>query len=249
MQIDATDPFKVLNSAILQAKKRGMQKLAEQRADYLAKCLQGGAGKAHNMANADNLLPPLRSVIRETGEENKTNFVTDRCKVTEHHAKPWRAQWNADDPSFAQRLGANFQRLRKRFLPEAAEAARLFDGSATAIRTSLKIFLANTAIGADDLHPRLLADLPDIALEQLGLLFKSAIKNLSLPLQELINLLCLLGKKAGGSRVIAIMCTFYRALMKANGTEIREWDAAHGHMYDSALAGSSSLQAAVLRAF
>ena len=95
---------------------------------------------------------------------------------------------------------------------------------------SLKIFPANTAIGADDLHPRLLADLPDIALEQLGLLFKSAIKTLSLPLQELVNLLYLLGKKAGGSRVIAIMCTFYRCLMKANGTEIREWDAAHGHM-------------------
>ena len=44
------------------------------------------------------------------------------------------------------------------------------------------------------------------------------------------------------------MCSLYRCLMKANGTEIREWDAAHGHLYDSALAGSSSLQAAVLRA-
>ena len=64
----------------------------------------------------------------------------------------------------------------------------------------------------------------------------------------MVNLRCLLGKKAGGSRVIAIMCTYYRCLMKANGTDIREWDAAHGHMYDSALAGSSSLQAAVLRA-
>ena len=81
-----------------------------------------------------------------------------------------------------------------------------------------------------------------------GLLFKGAIQNLTLPLQELVNLLCLLGKKAGGSRVIAIMCFFYRCLMKAYGTEIREWDAAHGHLYDSALAGSSSLQAAVLRA-
>ena len=64
----------------------------------------------------------------------------------------------------------------------------------------------------------------------------------------LVNLLCLLGKKAGGSRVIAIMCTFFRCLMKANGSAIREWDLEHGHMYDSALAGCSSLQAAVLRA-
>ena len=93
-----------------------------------------------------------------------------------------------------------------------------------------------------------MADLPDIALDQLGLLFKSAINDLSLPLQVLVNLLCLLGKKTGGSRVIAIMCSFYRCLMKANGTAIREWDLEHGHRYDSALAGCSSLQAAVLRA-
>ena len=44
------------------------------------------------------------------------------------------------------------------------------------------------------------------------------------------------------------MCSFYRCLMKANGTAIREWDLEHGHRYDSALAGCSSLQAAVLRA-
>ena len=175
-------------------------------------------------------------------------FINDPLEVAKHYSAPWAKNWNANDPNFGNRLGGNFQRLRKKFLKEAATAADLFDGSATTIRKVLRMFPAGTAIGTDDLNFRLLADLPDVALEQLGLIFKSAIRNLTLPVQALANLLCLLGKKTGGSRVIAIMSSFYRALMKANGSNIREWDVAHGHIYDSALAGCSSLQAAVLRA-
>ena len=54
----------LMGSIIAQAKKRGKEKLATQRAEHLAKCLLGGAGKAHKMANADNLLPPLRLFIK-----------------------------------------------------------------------------------------------------------------------------------------------------------------------------------------
>ena len=116
------------------------------------------------------------------------------------------------------------------------------------IRGALKLFPGNTAIGANVLHFRALAELPDVALEQLGLLFKAAVANLSLPVQASVNLLCPLGKKTGGSRAIAIMCAFHRAHMKANGSAIREWDLEHGHMYDSALACRLSLRAAALRA-
>ena len=61
--IDATDVLALLNATVAQARKRGRTKLAEQRATHLANCLTGGAGKAHKMANADNLLPPLRLVV------------------------------------------------------------------------------------------------------------------------------------------------------------------------------------------
>ena len=44
------------------------------------------------------------------------------------------------------------------------------------------------------------------------------------------------------------MASFYRALMKFFCPQIRAWDAEKGSFYDSALAGSSSLRAAVLRA-
>ena len=48
--------------------------------------------------------------------------------------------------------------------------------------------------------------------------------------------------------MIAIMCSFYSELMKSVNPKIREWDLAEGHCYDSALAGNSSLRAAVMRA-
>ena len=44
------------------------------------------------------------------------------------------------------------------------------------------------------------------------------------------------------------MGSFYRQLILLQGPVIRDWDLEHGHRYDSALAGCSSLRAAVLRA-
>ena len=85
-------------------------------------------------------------------------------------------------------------------------------------------------------------------MSQLGALFKQAVSTLSLPQQSLLNIGARLGKKRGGCRVIAIMCSFYRELMKCLSPKLRDWDLAEGHRYDSALAGNSSLRAAVLRA-
>ena len=90
--------------------------------------------------------------------------------------------------------------------------------------------------------------MPDVALESLGNIFKRIVATLTIPGQELLNILTLLGKRLGGSRTIAIMASIYRAFMKHSGLTIREWDVTEGHHWDSALAGSSSLRAAVLRA-
>ena len=93
-----------------------------------------------------------------------------------------------------------------------------------------------------------MAELPDAALSTLGLIIKQAVATLTIPAQDLLNVLCLLGKTSGGSRTIALMSSIYRIMMKMAGEEIREWDAAYSHHWDSAIAGFSSLRAAVLRA-
>ena len=128
-------------------------------------------------------------------------------------------------------------------MEEAAELANNIDASADRVRSALNIFATSTTIGSDSLHLRRLAKLPDNALAQLGALFKQSIATLTVPVQEVLNILGLLGKKAGGPRTIAIMAYFYRALMKMLCPTVRKWAGGECHKHwDSALAGSSSLR-------
>ena len=123
------------------------------------------------------------------------------------------------------------------------------DASPDRVRGALVVFAATTAIGSDSLHLRRFANLPDNAMAQLGALFKQSVATLTVLVHELLNILGRLGKKAGGSRTIAIMASFYRALMKMLCPTMREWpkEECHKH-WDFAPAGSSSLRFAVLRA-
>ena len=74
-----------------------------------------------------------------------------------------------------------------------------------------------------------MAGLPDAALTTLGLIMKQVVATLTVPAQELFNVICLLGKKSGGSRTIALMSSIYMLMMKMAGEELREWDAAYSH--------------------
>ena len=71
--------------------------------------------------------------------------------------------------------------------------------SACKVRAALRMFSGTTATGGDHLHLRRMAQLPDAALEQLGMLFKQSSATLTDPIQDLLNILAMLGKKAGGS--------------------------------------------------
>ena len=87
-------------------------------------------------------------------------------------------------------------------MPDAIETAKLMDTGAATIISSLKMFLGTTSIGADDLNFRIMAELPDVALDQFGGLVRQAVRTLTLPAQPLLNTGCLLGKKLGGARVL-----------------------------------------------
>ena len=60
------------------------------------------------------------------------------------------------------------------------------------------IFSNSTAIGGDNFHLRRLANLPDVALEHMGMLFKQSLAALKVPMQDLFNIMVLLGKKQAG---------------------------------------------------
>ena len=69
------------------------------------------------------------------------------------------------------------------------------DTSAAKVRSALKNFSNKTATGCDHFHLRRLAELPDLALAQLGMMFKQSVASLTVPMQDLLNMLSLLGKK------------------------------------------------------
>ena len=67
------------------------------------------------------------------------------------------------------------------------------------------------------------------------------------PITILINIVVLLLKPTGGFRPIGLLSFLYALWVKARRFEVQEWDDEHAGFWDDAVAGSSSLQAALRR--
>ena len=175
--------------------------------DNVAKALINGAGPAHKRTAIDYALPPLRLTIGKTTEQGNV-FITNPIAVAHEHSTPWEKEWGGSHPDFQKEIVECFKKLRKDSLEGAAELAQSLDTSASKVRDALRVFSCTTATGCGHLNLRRMAKLPNNVPEQLGALFKQSIATLTVPMQELMNLLSLLGKKAGGSRTIAIWRPF-----------------------------------------
>ena len=88
------------------------------------------------------------------------------------HSLPWTGTWNAYSKIFDEEVVESFKALRLAALPEAKEAAKDIDDDPKIIRDSLKQFSPSIAIGADLVHLKRMASLPDVALKSLGAIFK-----------------------------------------------------------------------------
>ena len=148
----------------------------------------------HKMAKVDSALPPLKLVFKEE-VEGETVFISEPRTVAKMHTEPWATTWDAENALFDIGVAIFFQNLRKENLDNAKIAAEEMDTSAANMRATYNLFSKSTAIGSDKVGLKRLANLPDKALIALGLIFKQAVATLTLPVQELFNVLCLLGKK------------------------------------------------------
>ena len=113
-----------------------------------------------------------------------------------------------------------------------------------------KTFKKNTAIGADQMAFRDIANSPLEAIITLSELLIMIAMTQALPIQTLINIMSMLGKKSGYSRAIAIGCTIIRLLLTLLSCEWREWDAAHSNtpgVTDTAAPGTEAAKATVIR--
>jgi len=225
------------------ALQRGKDKIQNDFQEWLGRALLKGAGQAHKWDNLPNPLPPLQLVVRKG-----TELITDPIAVAKPHATPWKKEWESGDRAgFLEQIQA-IKSLRDEHLGGASDWADTVDVHPRNIRRACRSFPSKTAVGLDNLFFTDIALLPDAALRSLGNTLKQCMATLALPIQVLMQLMVLLGKKSGGSRTIAILATFYRLLMRILAPAISEWDVNTAGPWDSALRGNSALRAHIARA-
>ncbi len=230
---------KLLDRLVATATRRRVKQSAERFKAWVKNSLKEGGREAHRWTNAPNAMPPLRLAFKDATK----GFITDPIEVAAEHRRPWVAEWETGHQCLWAREVQTLVRLRASVREGARDWADAIDLSPPAIRRACKSFDIGTAIGVDDLEFDVIARLPDNGLRVLGVLLYDIFSTLALPVQALLNILALLGKKSGGARTIAIMPTIYRLALRIAGGEIRDWDVKVAAPCDSALRGSSSLRA------
>ena len=168
--------------------------------------MRGGSSGAHRYTNKPNAAVPRPPSLQDP--------LAQALEVSSPWAAKWHASSSADEvhPSWHEAIRA-IQALRA--LPQSQPRSReLFSDlfSLDRIRRVCKSFKQNTPLGSDALDFKRVAQLPDVALEEL----RSVLIAISLlrapPLQVFLILLSSIPKKLGGVRWIAVQSGDFRYL-------------------------------------
>ena len=208
---------------------RGSDRAREAWHKWVSKSIAGGAKRAHRWANAPNATIPL--ITSPLGRAP--------ADVACHHTNTWASQWQAGR---ADKVAAAFEavrELRERALAHPTHGAVVAQIVPSTVRQAAQRFRKGTCIGVDCVTFQDIEEASDESLEELCRIMRGVVMELATPLQIMLVLGSLLGKKLGGTRCIAICATFYRLLMAIMKADIRDWDSRVGLDGDSALPGRS----------
>jgi len=112
---------------------------------------------------------------------------------------------------------------------------------------AIKSIKKDTALGPDHLSPKELRRLPNEGVEALLHLYRQMEKGICVPEVFKQALVALLGKPGGGERPIALMPMLYRVWMRLRKNLVTGWDDKKHEFWDTAVKGSSPLQATYRR--
>ncbi len=194
---------------------------------WVAESIKGGARRAHRWSNAPNAAP--------------VDVVAPNCfepsQVVQYHTDKWAEKWLGNDAVKVQQATKVVKELRER-----AVASRTHGRAAAKIDAGYVLQVANafaksTAIGVDAQAFYEVAESTEEARGELACIMRTAIHKVAWPVQSLLVLMGLLGKKAGGTRTIAIISSFGRLLLAAVKDEVRAWDEQVANPHDTALKG------------
>ncbi len=215
-----------------EAVQQGKARANELWHKWVARALMGGAGAAHRWANAPNS-PSFDLAVPGLSQPSD---------VAAHHTNKWSEVWHAGDEDGCNRAVAAAKEVRRlALLDRARRSAQPRTFSAEAIKEAANAFRRNTAIGSDGQEFSAIAQASEEARAALGSLAQRTVQHLAWPVQALLTIMRLLGKKQGGSRAIAIISSFARLVLRLTKEEVRQWDLAAGSDDDTALAGRRPL--------
>lgn len=149
------------------------------------------------------------------------------------------AQLESDNPCEVDAALCSTRELREAAIKSPMHGEAAYAITVASLRAAAKRFRKGTAIGTDNIDFDDIDEASDESLGELARIMRDSVRQLALPIQTLLTLIGLLGKKGGGSRAIAICATYYRLLMAVLSGSIWEWDGAHAQQRDSAVAGRS----------
>ena len=209
-------------------------------------CLQG-AGAAHRWTNKEFRLRPLP----DTFQDEEGTIWAEPHQVAVAREVSWMNLWSRDADSVAG-LKAKLGDLRKRALEArsapAAEPPRMQALSAQDVKRAIASIPSKSRVGVDQWSTGLWRHISEESVEGLVELFKEVERTLAWPPQVYFNYIALLSKPDGGERPIGLMPMLYRVWLRARRPALAEWEEARAGFWDTAVKGSSALQAGLRRA-
>ncbi len=194
---------------------------------WVANSLRGGAKAAHAWTNAPNTVPA----------EVFAPGLSSPLEVVGYHTSKWSEVWEAGELDKVRAAVETVKALRVEALRDKNHGKCSDHINADFLKRLAESFSRNTAIGADAQAFTDIAMASEEALTELAEIMVQVIKAVAWPLQSLMVVMGLLGKKSGGTRTIAIMATFARLLLAAVKGDVRRWDETIADERDTALRG------------
>ncbi len=194
---------------------------------WVSRALKGGSKDAHAWSNAPNTVPA----------EVFAPGLSSPLEVVGYHTRKWAEAWGADDADRVSTAIKVVTDLREQALRKEGHGSCCSHIQAEFLRKLAETFSHSTAIGPDAQAFTDIATASTEARAELAAIMVRTVRAVTWPLQSLLVVMGLLGKKSGGTRTIAIMATFARLLLGAIKNDVRKWDEEVADDRDTALRG------------
>ena len=174
-----------------------------------------GMSQGHTWTRGHERAPPLPETLEVNGQ-----ILCHPRELGTHYQDEWARLWTQKTSQEYQEVVAAIREVRRMagYHENSSQQLALKEEwpkiTGADVKKGLKEIANNTALGIDQWGPKLLKLLPDDALEELAEVLNNIEQAMAWPSHTLYNIIVLMGKPGGGTRLIALMPMIYRIWTK-----------------------------------